>query len=317
MDRAAVKLQAWWRMTVLRRAYIEARAQWLQMKQADGAGANQAHVQEDPGTWHAAVAIQNCWRGYMSTRIFRYYRDLISFQERGIPNQLLRCVNPAEARLLDAATHTHVRFRLGGESFPPTIFYKVFCHGGLLDIGAFAPRDYTREGSKKALPRHSIRTGDVLPDHSHDGWYRREENNHWRPMSMKLVEEGLDLHLGRIPAGQVTFHHSKSLRRDEREHRRRLRKREWFQKMYREGMDEARKIAASLLNVGEVVATDTVQDGGENEEVDQLLSWTEQLDFDQYYNSWLAVATSSRSDRSFFADATFFEQDDAAASQSL
>jgi hypothetical protein len=233
----AVQLQAWWRMTVLRRAYVEARMQWLRMKDGVDVADNDIDVQGPgggplPATWLAAVAIQNCWRGYMSTRIFRYYRDLISFQERGMPNQLLRCVNPAEARLLDAASRTHVRFRLGGASFPPTIYYKVFVHGGLLDIGSFAPRDYTEEGSKKMAPRHSVRPGDMLPDHDHDGWYRRLERNNWRPMSMKLVEEGLDLHLGRGTVQQQVFHHSKSLRKDEQERRKRTKKRDWLQKMY-------------------------------------------------------------------------------------
>jgi|EP01047_Picozoa_sp_COSAG01_P007518 hypothetical protein len=40
-----------------------------------------------------------------NTRIFRYYRDLISFQERGMPNQLLRCVNPSEVWARNAYLH--------------------------------------------------------------------------------------------------------------------------------------------------------------------------------------------------------------------
>ena len=34
----ATRLQAWWRMVVLRRAYVEARAQWLEMR-GEGSGA--------------------------------------------------------------------------------------------------------------------------------------------------------------------------------------------------------------------------------------------------------------------------------------
>ena len=37
----------------------------------------------------------------------------------------------------------------------------------------------------------------LLARPQHDGWYRRRENNDWRPMSMKLVQEGLDLRLRR------------------------------------------------------------------------------------------------------------------------
>eukprot|EP01044_Picomonas_judraskeda_P011466 COSAG03_NODE_1566_length_3865_cov_5.286511_1_plen_350_part_00 len=315
LELQATRLQAWWRMVVLRRAYVEARAQWMQMRAETVAatGPEAAGTAGDPHLNRAATRIQNCWRAYMNTRIFRYYRDLISFRERGMPSQLLRCVNPTEARLLDAATSTHVRFRLGGVSFPPTIYYKVFCHGSLLDIGSFAPRDYTQEGSKRQIPRHSIEPGERLPNTSHDGWYRRKEMNNWRPMSMKLVDEGLDLHLGRAAAAEKSergFHHSRALRREEREMRKRQRKREWLKKMYRTGMEEATRIAATLHeetggNGGDFAENDV----DEGEGIDELLNWTAQLDYELYFNDWLAVATSGRADRSFFADESFFTDD--------
>jgi len=43
---------------------------------------------------------------------------------------------------LDVASNVHIRFRLGGENFPPTIYYKIYCHGSVCDINSFAPRDY-------------------------------------------------------------------------------------------------------------------------------------------------------------------------------
>ena len=45
-----------------------------------------------------------------------YYRDLINFKNQGDPAVMLRCVNPKEAALLDAASGTHVKFRLAGVS---------------------------------------------------------------------------------------------------------------------------------------------------------------------------------------------------------
>jgi hypothetical protein len=317
-DASAIKLQTWWRMAVLRRAYEEARDQWKQIQMAQGVGYGGGESTTVTPEVKAVMKVQRQWRSYMNVRIFRYYRDLISFRERGIPKQLLRCVNPAEAQLLDAASSTHLRFRLGGSIFPPTIYYKVFCHGGLADIGAFAPRDYTVNSGKKPLPQHSMSAA-ALAKHAkerhHDGWYQRTENNDWRPLSMKLVDEGLDVHLGRDKA-QRMFHFSRSVRKEDQELGRRRQKREWLKKMYTQGMDEARRIAESLPEdsqaeddrvpaggVGQDAAADlaaspysadaAVDDGG----VDELLSWTEQLDFDLYYNNWLSVATSSRSDR--------------------
>lgn len=41
---------------------------------------------------------------------------------------MLRCINVREAALVDAAAGLVVRFRLGGSSFPPLVFYKIFTH---------------------------------------------------------------------------------------------------------------------------------------------------------------------------------------------
>jgi len=71
--------------------------------------------------------IQRAWRRFVSRRIFSYYKDLVNFYMAGDPAQLLKSCSPEEASLAksDAAIGIHVRFRLGGLSFPPTIYYKV------------------------------------------------------------------------------------------------------------------------------------------------------------------------------------------------
>jgi hypothetical protein len=69
------------------------------------------------------------------------------FVFRGNPAKLLKGINPLEAQLLETAVDCHVRFRLGGDTFPPNIYYKVFSKTNVCDINAFAPRDYS------SLPR--------------------------------------------------------------------------------------------------------------------------------------------------------------------
>ena len=91
----------------------------------------------------AAGRLQRAWRRYTNVRIFCYYRDLIRFRNVGDPALLLKCINPKEASLIEPAAGIHVRFRLGGEIFPPNIYYKIYTHKPLCDVGAFAPRDYT------------------------------------------------------------------------------------------------------------------------------------------------------------------------------
>jgi hypothetical protein len=63
----------------------------------------------------------------VSLRIFRYYKELVAFHMACDPAQLLKHVSPQEADMfyMDAAMGIHVRFRLGGTSFPPTLYYKV------------------------------------------------------------------------------------------------------------------------------------------------------------------------------------------------
>ena len=49
-------------------------------------------------------------------QVYHYYRDLINFKQRGDPMMMLRCINPNEARMLDAASGIHIKFRLAGVS---------------------------------------------------------------------------------------------------------------------------------------------------------------------------------------------------------
>jgi hypothetical protein len=44
---------------------------------------------------------------------------------------------------------THVRFRLGGHTFPPNVYFKIYTHRPLCDVNSFAPRDYNKEKKQK------------------------------------------------------------------------------------------------------------------------------------------------------------------------
>lgn len=66
-------------------------------------------------------------------------------REGSSPVELLKCINPREASLIDAASRIHLRFRLGGCSFPPTVMYKIFTHAPVADICSFGPRAYAAE----------------------------------------------------------------------------------------------------------------------------------------------------------------------------
>ncbi|KAJ9434774.1 hypothetical protein DIPPA_12500, partial [Diplonema papillatum] len=124
-DAAVVVQRAWLRYKATRQPRKTHKREWVTERDA------------------SAARIQNAWKSYVNGQIFRFYVELIKFRERGDPQVMLKCVNPSEASLVDGASGLHVRFRLGGAAFPPTIFYKIFCHGPVTDLGYFAPKDYT------------------------------------------------------------------------------------------------------------------------------------------------------------------------------
>ncbi|WIA42811.1 hypothetical protein OEZ86_008744 [Tetradesmus obliquus] len=125
---------------------MQKNAEW-QQQQAEAAAQRTAACLN-----RAARAIQDAWRRFTNKRIFRYYKDLIRFREAGDPRAMLRCINACEAALVDAAAGLVVRFRLGGSSFPPLVFYKIFTHRPVTDIGAFGPRNYAAEGDAAHSP---------------------------------------------------------------------------------------------------------------------------------------------------------------------
>ena len=232
----------------------------------------------------AAWTIQDKWRRYANGRIYRYYRDLIRFRLVGDPAKLLKTINPSEARLLDRATGAHLRFRLGGASFPPMMYYKLFLHSPLCDLGAFAPRNYALGDRPSVVADHehphlddddddaddvltpadhrvleldSIRVGSRyfaanVKNLGKDGtkfWYKRVENNDWRPVSIQTLADveappsGLErasrsttVPLLRRNGRGKSWHYLYAVRADDRRRRQKLKRRRWLQKLYKEGI---------------------------------------------------------------------------------
>ena len=154
-----------------------------------------------------ARIIQNSWRRYCNMRVYRYFRDLVLHKLRGAPADLLRTIIATESDLLDKAAGVHVRFRLGGRTFPPKIYYKIFTHRALCDVNAFAPRNYCQERRQEPVMTHNKPTGrssdslslqkthirvggayfeSTLSTEEKDDWYRRRDNNPWRVISAEV-----------------------------------------------------------------------------------------------------------------------------------
>jgi hypothetical protein len=243
----------------------------------------------------AAACIQRAFRQFMDRRIFRFYRDLVNFRLRGDNLTLLRSINPREASLAaDAAGGFHIRFRLGGSAFPPRLYYKVFTHRPVCDLGAFAPRNYAAPESKQELPitLHRQRMPDyhgpleqALTDRR--GWYHRVENNTWRSVDRRVIEDAME---GERPRGMDAALASaqesaasvcvptRLARRDDVERRRKVKRVLWMKKLY--GLGDASREQADA------------HEGAPAE----LLEWSESLDFDAYLADWSTLAVSEPSD---------------------
>jgi hypothetical protein len=169
----------------------------------------------------------------------------------------------------------HIRFRLGGSCFPPILFYKIYTHRPVADIGSFCPRDYCAERllssvhesqmsgtqqcstarakladvpvqSRKKAVRHPHLEADFdIPEvyrrflrwdgsiglRSTRSWYRRQENNGWRPVNEVRMLDGED----EVPTThrRPPFHFKASLRREERLRWQKFRHRQWMVALYR------------------------------------------------------------------------------------
>ncbi|XP_045338658.1 protein MFI isoform X2 [Leopardus geoffroyi] len=226
----------------------------------------------------AARVIQKAWKRFLNVTVFQHFKRLIDLRRRGEPRQIVRYINPKEVK------------------FPPDIYYKIFTHRPIEDLCANSPRDYTKLPAKYTSHVKS----DNLQEEDHRGWYRRIENNGWRLVSDTFWVSPENVEVG--DKKESEFHFSKLKRRQDMEKKRKIRKIEWMRKMYYTGSLEARSTNAKtlglihtatkgLMRAVEIGGIDSVMEW----EVDEVLNWTNTLNFDEYIANWKEIATSNSS----------------------
>ncbi|XP_039178263.1 protein MFI isoform X1 [Crotalus tigris] len=257
----------------------------------------------------AAHVIQKTWRRWLDMGVFEYYKELIGFKQYGEPCHLMKYIEPREAEFLDAAAGVHIKFRLGGEKFPPSIYYKIFTHRPIVDLCANSPKDYAKMATQPN-PR-KLQKGSV--NESTSDWYQRIENNGWRLLSIRYWK-GVDSLTTKDNTKIQEFHHSPQQRKRNMVKRRKARKIEWLKKMYfgenlqvktenPEAIVLIQRATEGLIKSLEKEGIDQVMEW----EVDEMLKWTNALNYDEYVKLWKEVGTSKTSES--FQAFRFTQQD--------
>ncbi|XP_039178297.1 protein MFI isoform X3 [Crotalus tigris] len=213
------------------------------------------------------------------------------------------------AEFLDAAAGVHIKFRLGGEKFPPSIYYKIFTHRPIVDLCANSPKDYAKMATQPN-PR-KLQKGSV--NESTSDWYQRIENNGWRLLSIRYWK-GVDSLTTKDNTKIQEFHHSPQQRKRNMVKRRKARKIEWLKKMYfgenlqvktenPEAIVLIQRATEGLIKSLEKEGIDQVMEW----EVDEMLKWTNALNYDEYVKLWKEVGTSKTSES--FQAFRFTQQD--------
>ena len=308
----AAKIQATFKMALTRRLFKYYRFAMYHIAAIQIQWAWRGHVARTKKTHKktreeiACERIQRWWRAFTNIKIFNYYKDLINFKKKGDPSQLLKSINPSESYLLDKASKCHIRFRLGGEKFPPLIYYKIFTHGSLWDINSFAPRDYMKIKAKKKKEVLDIKFDKIHDNSNNQGWYERIENNGWRPISDKILTP-FDTVEMRTAKARKKFHHELLKRKELTAAEKRKRKLKWLRKLYKDAKN------AELIQDNDILKNDPniekmysnpfdeqrfieYDDSEFDKEVNSLIEWWEDLDYDKYVANWGELATSGQSD---------------------
>ncbi|XP_042069544.1 protein MFI [Haplochromis burtoni] len=228
----------------------------------------------------AARIIQKTWRGYMASEVFRYFKELIFYCKQQDPKTILKTVNPREAELLDAAAGVFIRFRLGGAA-QKTTPSKV--------VGSLWPRRPTKAQLSQRMTNQvgtsAWRT--IVGGCSVTRWF-------WHVSLQRSVL-----------TKKMDFHYSKLQRNQDLESWRKRKKIEWLKQMYKEGrlQDHAEhRHMAALVESSTQELMETVEKKGDDEilewELDELLAWTNTLNFEEYMEEWRHLACSYSSELS-------------------
>lgn len=152
---------------------------------------------------------------------------------------------------------------------------------------------------------------DIKFDKVHDtkdtkGWYERIENNGWRPISDKILTPFDTVEI-RTAQARKKFHHDIMKRKELTAAEKRRRKLKWLRKLYKdaknaelvqenENLKHEPEIENLYSNPFDEPRFMQYDNEDFDKEVNALIEWCEDLDYDKYVSNWTDLATSGKSD---------------------
>lgn len=99
----------------------------------------------------AVIKIKKWWRRVKDRSIFKIFKQAVCAAENSLTRDLIRKLSPSEAALLqDPAVRARVKLRLGGESFPPIILYKIFFSKDVIHVQYMSGKTMIRPSTEAA-----------------------------------------------------------------------------------------------------------------------------------------------------------------------
>lgn len=122
----------------------------------------------------AALIIQQNFRKYLYKKYFLHIRNVMKNLNKQNTNQLLKRVSRPEAGLFDKCNGNYLALRLCGESFPPSIVYKIFTTRHVVNLEQEALSKETKQIKKKTCRSREDRNWKVLYQFTNLRLARRE-----------------------------------------------------------------------------------------------------------------------------------------------
>ncbi|XP_067949647.1 uncharacterized protein CXorf58-like [Watersipora subatra] len=99
----------------------------------------------------AARIIERAWLSYRDRKMYKLLKHATCAAETSLSYEILRKISPKEANLLrDKGMPVKVRFRFGGEEFPPMVYFKIFSDTSITRVKYMSGKKAITPASKAA-----------------------------------------------------------------------------------------------------------------------------------------------------------------------